>query len=61
MTTATMRAARMHNMGEPMLIEEMPVPEPGPDEVRVAVQACNVVPNLANVLRSWTSTRAAPS
>jgi len=55
MTTATMRAARMHNMGEPMLIEELPVPEPGPDEVRVAVQACNVVPNLANVLRSWTT------
>ncbi|MGF6888628.1 NADPH:quinone reductase-like Zn-dependent oxidoreductase [Nocardia sp. GAS34] len=41
-------------MGGPLVIEELPVHEPGRAEVRVAVQACNVVPNLANVLRSWS-------
>jgi fatty-acyl-CoA synthase len=53
--TGTMRAARMHNVGEPMKIEDVPVPEPGPDDVRVAVHAVNVVPNLANILSNWTT------
>jgi fatty-acyl-CoA synthase len=53
--TTTMRAARMHNVGEPMRIEEVPVPQPGPGDVRVAVHAVNVVPNLANILSNWTT------
>lgn len=53
--SATMRAARMHRVGEPMLIEELPVPEPGPGDVRVAVHAVNIVPNLANILSMWTT------
>ena len=53
--TATMRAARMHHVGEPMKIEDVPVPEPGPGDVRVAVHAVNVVPNLANILSNWTT------
>ncbi|SEB57429.1 alcohol dehydrogenase catalytic domain-containing protein [Streptomyces melanosporofaciens] len=55
MTAATMRAARMHAVGKAMEIENLPVPEPGPGEVRVSVRACNVVPNLANVLSNWTT------
>jgi D-arabinose 1-dehydrogenase-like Zn-dependent alcohol dehydrogenase len=50
-----MRAARMHNVGEPMRLEDVPLPEPGPVDVRVAVKACNIVPNLANILKHWTS------
>ena len=53
--TATMRAARMHHVGEPMKIEEVPVPQPRPGDVRVAVHAVNVVPNLANILSNWTT------
>jgi alcohol dehydrogenase len=50
-----MLAARMHNVGEPMRLERVPLPEPGPEDVCVAVKACNIVPNLANILRHWTS------
>ncbi|MET9819074.1 alcohol dehydrogenase catalytic domain-containing protein [Streptomyces sp. NPDC006355] len=53
--TATMRAARMHDVGEPMRIERIPVPQPGPGDVRVAVHAVNIVPNLANILSMWTT------
>ena len=48
-----MLAARMHNVGDPMVLERIPVPDPGPMDVRVAVKACNIVPNLANILRNW--------
>jgi alcohol dehydrogenase len=48
-----MRAARMHKVGAPMRLEDLPVPEPGPGHVRVAVHAASVVPNLPNILNSW--------
>ncbi|WP_280399768.1 alcohol dehydrogenase catalytic domain-containing protein [Nocardia carnea] len=51
----TMLAARMHHVGEPMSLDEVPVPEPGPHDVRVSVRACNIVPNLANILQNWTT------
>jgi threonine dehydrogenase-like Zn-dependent dehydrogenase len=50
----TMRAARMHRIGGPMLLEEIPTPDPGPTDVLVAVKACGMVPNLGNVLANWT-------
>jgi D-arabinose 1-dehydrogenase-like Zn-dependent alcohol dehydrogenase len=53
--TRMMQAARMHNVGDPMVIEQVPLPEPGPIDVRVAVKACNIVPNLANILKNWTT------
>ena len=46
----TMTVARMHVVGEPLAIEELPVPRPGPLDVLVKVQACGIVPNLGNVL-----------
>lgn len=49
----TMRAARMHRVGELMRIENIAIPEPGPSDVRVTVHAVNIVPNLANVLSNW--------
>jgi D-arabinose 1-dehydrogenase-like Zn-dependent alcohol dehydrogenase len=51
--TKMMRAARMHEVGKPMVIEQIPVPEVRPTDVLVAVKACGIVPNLANVLSNW--------
>jgi alcohol dehydrogenase len=49
----TMLAARMHEIGGPLLVEQIPVPEPRPTDVLIAVKACGVVPNLKNVLTKW--------
>lgn len=38
----TMRAAVVRQFGEPLVIEERPIPEPGPREVRVRVVASGV-------------------
>jgi threonine dehydrogenase-like Zn-dependent dehydrogenase len=51
----TMRAARLHRVGGPMVIEQLAVPEPRPTDVLVEVKACGIVPNLGNVLASWES------
>ena len=51
----TMRAARMYDVGADMTIEEVPTPQPGDLDVVIKVHACNVVPNLGNVLKNWTS------
>lgn len=48
--TKTMRAARMHAVGEPLRIDEVDVPAPRPTDVLVEVKACGIVPNLGNVL-----------
>jgi threonine dehydrogenase-like Zn-dependent dehydrogenase len=50
-----MLAARMHDVSAPMVLERVPLPAPGPTDVRVQVKACNIVPNLANVLENWTT------
>ncbi len=36
-----------------MRLERVPVPQPRPTGVLVAVKACGVVPNLINVLTHW--------
>ena len=51
--SATMRAARMYRVSEPMRLERVPVPEPGPDDVRVRVHAVSIVPNMPNILNHW--------
>lgn len=53
--TRMMRAARMHEVGKPMVIQQIPVPEVRPTDVLVAVKACGIVPNLANVLSNWAT------
>lgn len=45
-----MLAARLHKIGDPMKLERVPAPEPRPTDVVVKVTACNIVPNLKNVL-----------
>lgn len=49
----TMKAARMHKVGEPMIVEEIPLPALGSTDVLVRVKACGMVPNLANILANW--------
>jgi len=41
-----MRAARLHEAGKPMRIDQIEVPEPRPDDVLVRVEACGVIPNM---------------
>jgi hypothetical protein len=53
MRMATMLAAKLYKVGEPMRLEQVPVPSPRPTDVLVAVKACGVVPNLINVLTHW--------
>jgi D-arabinose 1-dehydrogenase-like Zn-dependent alcohol dehydrogenase len=50
---ATMRAARLHEVGGPLVVEDIPRPQPRPTDVLVQVKACGVVPNLKNVLTKW--------
>jgi alcohol dehydrogenase len=49
----TMLAARLHEFGQPFSLDTVPVPTPGPTDVLVSVRACNVVPNLANVITHY--------
>ena len=48
--TRTMRAARMHAVGQALSIDQIEIPSPGPTDVLVQVKACGIVPNLGNVL-----------
>ena len=46
----TMLAARLHAIGAPLQIDSLPVPQPAPTDVLIEVKACNLVPNVKNVL-----------
>src|SRR5258708_26778002 len=48
-----MRAARLHQPGEPLHVDRIPVPEPGPRDVLIAVKSCGVIPNM-NAIFSGT-------
>jgi alcohol dehydrogenase len=48
--TKTMRAARMHEVGGPLTIDEVPIPDLRPKDVLIEVRACGIVPNLKMVL-----------
>ena len=51
---SSMLAARLHEIDQPMKIEQLPIPEPRATDVLVHVKACNIVPNLRNVLASYS-------
>lgn len=53
--TRTMRAARLHAINTPMVIEEVERPVARGTDIVVEVKACGMVPNLANVLNNWES------
>ncbi len=42
MTAKTMKAAVVHRFGQPLVIDDVPVPVPGPGELLVKVMACGV-------------------
>ncbi|UDH01509.1 alcohol dehydrogenase catalytic domain-containing protein [Rhodococcus opacus] len=48
-----MHAARLHEVGQPFRIDQVAIPEPGPRDVLIEIKACNVIPNLRNVVTSW--------
>ena len=51
---ATMTVARMHEVGGPLIIEELETPRPGAYDVLVRVRSCGIVPNLPNILANWS-------
>lgn len=53
--TQQMRAARLHAINTPMIIEDVEKPVATGIDVVVEVKACGLVPNLANVLNNWES------
>lgn len=55
-----MKAARLVEVGAPIRIEEVPVPEPGPGEVLVRVETCGVCASDLNVLAGKLPTRGTP-
>lgn len=42
MSVATMRVAELPGIGKPLRLTSRPIPEPGPGEVRVRIEACGV-------------------
>ena len=48
-----MLAARLHEFGQPFSLDEIVIPAPRPTDVLVSVRACNVVPNLTNVITHY--------
>jgi alcohol dehydrogenase len=41
-----MRAARLHEPGQPLRIDAVPRPMPRPDDVLILVKSCGVIPNM---------------
>jgi threonine dehydrogenase-like Zn-dependent dehydrogenase len=54
-TPKKMKAARLHEVGGAMRIEEVETPTPRAHDVLVRVRACGIVPNLGNILKNWTT------
>ena len=52
---ASMRAARLHEPGQPLRIDTVDIPEPRPRDVLVQVKACGVIPNMNAIFsgRLW--------
>lgn len=49
-----MRVARLHEVGQPLRVEQIDKPAPGPGEVLVKVTACGLIPNAFNVVNGRT-------
>ncbi|HVE64813.1 MAG TPA: zinc-binding dehydrogenase [Mycobacteriales bacterium] len=55
-----MQAIRLHQVGQRPTLDEIPVPEPGPGEVRVAVRACGLCGSDVHILHGTTPTGPLP-
>lgn len=51
--STTMRAARLHAIGDRFELDEIARPEPGRHDVLVRVECCGVIPNLKNVIAHY--------
>lgn len=51
--TATMRAARLHTLGQPLTVDVVDAPTPGDSDVVVRVWSANLVQNLRNVISTY--------
>ncbi|MEM2983642.1 MAG: zinc-binding dehydrogenase [Candidatus Jordarchaeaceae archaeon] len=51
---ATMRAARFYKAGEPLTIEELPIPKIGAGEVLIKVKACGICGTDVHIARDGT-------
>jgi propanol-preferring alcohol dehydrogenase len=58
--TRTMAAVRFTGVGEPVVLIEEDVPEPGPGEVRVAVRACGICGSDLHIVDGTTPTSRLP-
>lgn len=56
----TMRALRLHAVGQPLQLDDVPVPEPAPDWVRVRIRACGVCGSDIHVVHGITPTGPLP-
>lgn len=52
---ATMKVARLHEVGGPLIVERIDTPAPAPQDVLVRVRSCGIVPNLSNILANWST------
>lgn len=48
-----MKAAILHKLGQPLVIDEVPIPEPGPGEVLVRTKACGICATDLHILSGW--------
>ncbi len=48
-----MRAAILHTIGQPLVIDELPMPEAGPGEVLVRTKACGICATDLHILAGW--------
>jgi propanol-preferring alcohol dehydrogenase len=48
-----MKAAILQQIGQPLVIDELPTPEPGPGEVLVQTKACGICATDLHILAGW--------
>ena len=58
--SGSMLAARLHSIGAPLAVEEVPVPAPGPGEVLVRIRACGVCGSDVHMWRGAVPVRKTP-
>lgn len=54
-----MKAARLHEIGQPLRIDLLPIPALHETDILVEVKACGIVPNLKRVIGNFFGTKTA--
>ena len=58
--TGTMRASVLCAIGQPLAMQSVPVPEPGPGEVLVQTKTCGICGTDLHMVEGWGYTPALP-